>query len=194
MKGANAMNTRSCTHFKVNGVQCGSPALRGAVFCYFHQRMFRGVCTPPDSRLHPIALIENPEAIQAALMEIINALIRNHIDIDRARLILRSLRIAAKNANQVDFGWSAHNMVQEVPEYPAAPLPAGSSALAFAQAEALAHIKSPEESSRKLLKNPRYKSPPDSRQSGTAARSKNAKPAHSAPSKNSFLAATAQRT
>src|SRR6202044_433330 len=27
-------NTRVCTHIKVNGVQCGSPALRGEVFCY----------------------------------------------------------------------------------------------------------------------------------------------------------------
>src|SRR5271169_4705534 len=55
-------NIRSCTHIKVNGTRCGSPALRGEVFCYFHQRMIRGVRTPPKSRLHPIALIENEEA------------------------------------------------------------------------------------------------------------------------------------
>src|ERR1700726_2056257 len=44
-KGVNPMslnkNTRTCTHVKVNGVPCGSPALRGEAFCYFHQRMIR---------------------------------------------------------------------------------------------------------------------------------------------------------
>ncbi len=90
-------NTRTCTHIKVNGVPCGSPALRGEVFCYFHQRMIRGVATPPKSRLHPIALIEDEEGIQASLMEIINALVRNTIDFKRAQLILSALRIAVRN-------------------------------------------------------------------------------------------------
>ena len=63
-------NIRVCTHIKVNGVPCGSPALRGEVFCYFHQRMIRGVRTPAKSRLHPIALIENEKGIQASLMEV----------------------------------------------------------------------------------------------------------------------------
>ena len=49
-KGSIAMplnkNIRVCTHIKVNGVPCGSPALRGEIFCYFHQRMIRGVRTP----------------------------------------------------------------------------------------------------------------------------------------------------
>ena len=32
---------KACTHIKVTGVRCGSPALRGEQFCYFHQRMLR---------------------------------------------------------------------------------------------------------------------------------------------------------
>jgi hypothetical protein len=116
-------NVRICTHIKVNGVRCGSPALRGEVFCYFHQRMFRGVRTPPESRLHPIALIENPEGIQASLMEVINALVRNFIDLPRAQLILRALNIATRNSPRVNFDIfkSDSDMVQEVPNYPAAP-------------------------------------------------------------------------
>src|SRR5882757_5386776 len=54
-------NTRLCSHIKVNGVRCGSPALRKEVFCYFHQRMIRGVRTPPKSRLHPIANFEDTQ-------------------------------------------------------------------------------------------------------------------------------------
>ncbi len=49
--------------------------LRQEVFCYFHQRMIRGVRTPPKSRLHPIANFEDAQAIQASLMEIVNALV-----------------------------------------------------------------------------------------------------------------------
>src|SRR5579862_9875935 len=47
-------SSRSCTHIKVTGVRCGSPSLHGEQFCYFHQRMMRGVRTPPQARLHPI--------------------------------------------------------------------------------------------------------------------------------------------
>src|SRR5712691_5814983 len=83
-KGSNMAvnpNTRVCTHIKVNGIRCGSPSLRQEVFCYFHQRMIRGVRTPPKSRLHPIANFEDPQAIQASLMEVVNALVRNQIDV-----------------------------------------------------------------------------------------------------------------
>ena len=80
-KGPNSMainqTVRICSHIKVNGIRCGSPALRQEVFCYFHQRMIRGVRTPAKSRLHPIAMLEDEHAIQASLMEIINALVRN---------------------------------------------------------------------------------------------------------------------
>ncbi len=125
-KGSNSMalnaKTRVCTHIKVNGIRCGSPALRKEVFCYFHQRMIRGVRTPPKSRLHPIANFEDAQAIQASLMEVVNALVRNHIDVPRARLILRALSIAARNSSKTQFDCFRSNMVEEVPEYPAAPL------------------------------------------------------------------------
>ncbi len=38
----NAMSTdHSCTHIKVTGVRCNSPALREEQFCYFHQNAHR---------------------------------------------------------------------------------------------------------------------------------------------------------
>ncbi len=113
-------SVKECTHIKVTGVRCGSPALRGEQFCYFHQRMIRGVKTPPGSRLHPIALIENEEAIQASLMEVINALARNTIDLRRADLILKALYIAVKNSRRARFE-SASNQVTHIPDYPAPP-------------------------------------------------------------------------
>ena len=148
-KGSTTMavnfNTRVCTHIKVNGVRCGSPALRQEVFCYFHQRMIRGVRTPPRSRLHPIAMLEDEQSIQAALMEIVNAIVRNQIDVARARLVLRALSIAARNAPKTHFDWSKSEMVKEIPQYPAAPPSAAPSATVTAQAAALATIAKPRE-------------------------------------------------
>lgn len=134
-------NVRICTHIKVNGVPCGSPALRGEVFCYFHQRIIRGVHTPEKSVLHPIALIESEEAIQASLMEIINALVRNTIDLGRAQLMLRALHIAVRNSPRVHFQLYQSEMVRGVPDYPAPPAAQGPPVPALAQAGALARIK-----------------------------------------------------
>src|SRR5277367_1686337 len=69
----NMPNVKNCTHIKVTGVPCGSPALRGEQFCYFHQRMLRTV-KGPDSRVHHAALLEDEESIQASLIEVVNAL------------------------------------------------------------------------------------------------------------------------
>jgi hypothetical protein len=110
-------NPKSCTHIKVTGVRCESPALRGEQFCYFHQHAHRGVRRPPRSRLHPMALIESQESIQASLMEVINGLLRNTLDAKRAELILRALHIAVKNARNVKFDSEVYPKVREVPEY-----------------------------------------------------------------------------
>src|SRR3984885_53929 len=122
-------NTRTCTHIKVTGVRCDSPALRGEQFCYFHQRMIRGVRTPPRARLHPIAQLESEEAIQASLMEVINALIRDTIDTKRAELIIRALHIAVKNAHRARFN-NTFDVVKEIPDYAAATENVGADALA----------------------------------------------------------------
>lgn len=105
--------------------------------------MIRGVRTPAKSRLHPIALIENEEGIQASLMEVINALVRNTIDFRRAQLILRALHIAVKNSPRVHFNLRKSEMINEVPNYPAAPATATPAAPALAQAGALARIPRP---------------------------------------------------
>jgi len=115
-------SVKICTHVKVTGHPCGSPALSGERFCYFHQRMLRGVRTPPKSRIHPMALIESAEGIQVAIMETINAIARNTIDLKRATLILRALSIATHNAHRVRFDRQESEMVRAIPEY--APSPA----------------------------------------------------------------------
>ncbi len=117
-------NVKICTHIKVTGIRCGSPALRGESFCYFHERMIRGVPTPPKSRIHPMALLENEEAIQVALMETINAIVRNQIDMQRANLIIRALSIAVRNSRRVRFDRCESEMVRKLPEPEPADQPA----------------------------------------------------------------------
>src|ERR1700689_5332725 len=67
-------------------------------------------------------------------MEIINALVRNTIDLRRAQLILRALHIAARNAPRVHFDIYKSDMIHEVPNYPAAPASQKPASAALAQA------------------------------------------------------------
>lgn len=108
--------TKICTHIKVSGVRCGSPALRGEQFCYFHQRMIRTVKSP-HSRLHHVALLENEQAIQASLMEVVNALVRGTIDLKRGELILRALNAAVRNSRRAHFNLESDEMVTQLPDF-----------------------------------------------------------------------------
>jgi hypothetical protein len=178
-------NIRVCTHIKVNGVPCGSPALHAEVFCYFHQRMIRGVRTPAKSRLHPIALIENEEGIQASLMEVINALVRNTIDFRRAQLILRALQIAVKNSPRVHFDIYKKEMIHEVPNYPAAPAVQKPPSPALAQAGALARIPRPQPISIARPRPPIVAAQPEPARPKPPARAKPAPPARGAARRRS---------
>jgi hypothetical protein len=115
-------NVRNCTHIKVTGQQCGSPALRGEFFCYFHTRVIKGVQQRVDMQLHSMALLEDAEAIQLSIMYVVDGLVKGTLELPRARLILQALRIAARNAKEVRFDdcyYKDHEqkMVREVPDY-----------------------------------------------------------------------------
>jgi len=109
-------NTRTCTHIKVTGVRCGSPALRGEQYCYFHHRM---LC---DSRISHVALLENEEAIQVSIMEVVNSLLRGTIDVKRGELVLRALNTAVRNSRRVRFE-NRSDMIRELPDPVVQPRP-----------------------------------------------------------------------
>ena len=115
-------NVRNCTHIKVTGQRCGSPALRGEFFCYFHTRVIKGVQQRVDMQLHSMALLEDSESIQLSIMHVVDGLLKGTLDATRARLIIQALRIAARNAKNVRFDqdrYFSHEqpMVREVPDY-----------------------------------------------------------------------------
>jgi hypothetical protein len=115
-------NVRNCTHIKVTGQRCGSPALRGEFFCYFHTRVIKGVQQRVDMQLHSMALLEDCESIQLSIMHVVDGLLKGTLDATRARLLIQALRIAARNAKNVRFDDVHYRpteqpMVREVPNY-----------------------------------------------------------------------------
>jgi hypothetical protein len=112
-------NTRQCTHIKVNGVRCGSPALKDEFFCYFHTRLVKGVRGPYESRIAPSCNLESIDAVQYSLMDLLERVLIGDIDFKRAALMIRILHIAAKNAKSLSFDsyCSRQQSVTEVPDY-----------------------------------------------------------------------------
>jgi hypothetical protein len=98
-----------CQHLKINGTQCGSPALRRNRFCYFHKRFQdesiklsadrarRGVAT------FVLPVLEDANSIQMALMQVMRLLISQQIDHKTARLLLSALKMASSNLRMTKF-------------------------------------------------------------------------------------------
>ena len=81
-----------CQHIRATGRSCGSPALRGETFCYFHNRAnsTKGFSTT-------IAFIEDATSLQCALMKVIDLLRGGHACYKECALLLYALRIASLN-------------------------------------------------------------------------------------------------
>lgn len=120
VRSLGAQLPRQCEHIKANGVFCGSPALRGRNYCYFHLthigRRLRAeraqahlVSKANAYGLDPDALalaaevpldlppLEDANSVQIALMQVMDAILHNRIDSKRAGLLLYGLQIASSN-------------------------------------------------------------------------------------------------
>jgi len=94
---------RTCSHIKTNGTKCGSPALRHQTLCYFHyqwdRRERRRVRLGGPVGLNKntgieLPILEGPESIMLALMEVQHALLDARIDRLTAHTLLYSLQLA----------------------------------------------------------------------------------------------------
>jgi hypothetical protein len=96
-----------CQHVKVNGVQCGSPALRNQAHCFFHHRAEHErllACEPQDGkRTFGFPLLEDANAIQVALMKVIQMLGSGTMDHKTASLMLYALQTASYNLRHTHF-------------------------------------------------------------------------------------------
>ncbi len=92
---------RRCQHIKVNGIQCGSPAVRNERHCYFHEQcrlMSREINMKfSEHGIIKLPTLEDANSIQLGLAEVMRLLVTNQIDHRTASLLLRALRTAAAN-------------------------------------------------------------------------------------------------
>lgn len=113
-----------CCHIKVDGVRCGSPAMRGDVFCYFHNTHFYNV--EYQNELPPL---EDGNAIQVALQKIIHDLRNNRVDAQVAKILIYGLQTAASNLPRVKLD-PDQQLLTATPSYshleivPGQPIPA----------------------------------------------------------------------
>ena len=80
-----------CQHVRMNGRRCGSPALRGESYCYFHD----SVENPSGSYSLPFP--EDATSLQYGVMMVIRMLISGHVEINRCWALLGALQIASAN-------------------------------------------------------------------------------------------------
>jgi hypothetical protein len=98
-----------CEHLKVNGTQCGSPALRRNHFCYFHKHWqeTRIVLNANRARRGRAAIdlpvLEDANSIQVALMQVMRLILSAQIDPKTAGLLLYALQTASSNLKRINF-------------------------------------------------------------------------------------------
>jgi hypothetical protein len=106
-----------CQHLKINGTQCGSPALRRNRFCFFHKRFQderirlsadrarRGVAT------FILPVLEDANSIQIAIMQVMRLLLSQQIDHKTASLMLYALQTASTNLRMTNFKPRVHDVI-----------------------------------------------------------------------------------
>jgi hypothetical protein len=100
-------NVNRCQHVKVNGTQCGSPALRHRRLCFFHVR-----CQEQRARImgsqfgqarFVVPLLEDANAVQMALMQVMQLLSSGQMEHKTAALMLYALQTASCNLRNTEF-------------------------------------------------------------------------------------------
>ena len=98
-----------CRHIRTNGLQCQSPALTGAVHCFYHARLYQRhtgfrhnpAALPPGQHIQ-LAPLEDGESVQLSISLVVNALAAGVLDTRRATAILYGLSLAAANVRHLN--------------------------------------------------------------------------------------------
>ncbi len=100
-------NVPRCQHVKVNGTQCGCPALRRRRLCFFHVR-----CQDQRNRILSdqfkqakfiVPVLEDANAVQMGLMQIMQLLASGQMEHKTAALMLYALQTASCNLRNTHF-------------------------------------------------------------------------------------------
>jgi hypothetical protein len=97
---------RQCNHVLTNGEVCKAIPMRDSNFCYWHhkararhrryERIGGPISTEANSGLE-LPFLEDANAIQVSIQEIMQAILDRRIDSKRAGLLLYSLQLASTN-------------------------------------------------------------------------------------------------
>lgn len=96
-----------CQHVKVNGTQCGCPALRRRRLCFFHVR-----CQEQRARIirdqfkqarFIVPVLEDANSVQLALMQVMQLLATGAMEQKTAALLLYGLQTASLNLRRTKF-------------------------------------------------------------------------------------------
>jgi hypothetical protein len=102
-------NAPRCQHLKVDGTQCGSPALRRNRFCFFHKRFQEERISISRDRARRgratliLPVLEDANSIQVSLMQIMRLLAAGQIEARNAGLLLYALQTASFNLRFTRF-------------------------------------------------------------------------------------------
>ena len=96
-----------CQHIKVNGTQCGSPALREETYCYFHAICHRkgkeAIRYLDELETAMLPTLEDANSIQLGLAGVIRQLMDRNITPKTAALVLYALQTASANLKHTSF-------------------------------------------------------------------------------------------
>jgi hypothetical protein len=97
-----------CRHIKVNGTQCGSPALRNKNFCFYHHKD-RPVPVECYSDIEyatgeiNLPFFEDAHSIQAVIRQVVQMVLQKRLERKTASLLLYTLQIASSNLKRVEL-------------------------------------------------------------------------------------------
>jgi hypothetical protein len=97
---------RSCNHVLTNGEVCNAIPMRDSNFCYWHhkararRRRYERIGGPVSMEANSgleLPFLEDANAVQVTIQEIMQAILDRRIDNKRAGLLLYSLQLASSN-------------------------------------------------------------------------------------------------
>ena len=99
-----------CQHIKVNGTQCGSPALRDEMYCFFHMHWRQKAMEinlnaniQPERSTVTLPVMEDANSVQMGLGEVMRLLVARQIDHRTAALLLYAMQTASANLKRTSF-------------------------------------------------------------------------------------------
>ena len=88
-----AAHIKQCHHVHTNGVRCGSPAMRNRNQCFYHLR----TSAKPQARPQDLPSLEDGNAIQLGIAQVIRRLLTYDIEYQAANSLLYAYKLAIFN-------------------------------------------------------------------------------------------------